>query len=52
MTAEEYFAIALPTPEDFEKWTKSFLARADKAIKTAEKYLSETANKNQKEKKQ
>ena len=42
MTAEEYFAIALPTPDDFEKWTKSFFARADKVIKNAEKYLSET----------
>ena len=39
MTAGEYFAIALPTPEDFKKWTKSFLARADKAIKNAKKYL-------------
>ena len=45
MTAEEYFAIALPTPEDFKEWTKSFLARADKAIKNAEKYLSETPKK-------
>ena len=42
MTAGEYFAIALPTQKDFKKWTKSFLARADKAIKAAEKYLSET----------
>ena len=42
MTAGEYFAIVLPTQKDFKKWTKSFLARADKAIKAAEKYLSET----------
>lgn len=45
MTAKEYFAISFPTPKDFEKWTKSFLARADMAIKTAEKYLSETTKK-------
>lgn len=44
MTAEEYFAIALPTPDDFKKWTRSFLARADNAIKDAEKYLSVTTN--------
>ena len=42
MTAEEYFAIALPTYEDFKKWTRSFFERADKAIKGAEKYLSGT----------
>ena len=42
MTAEEYFAIALPTPEDFEEWTKSFFARVDDAIRNAEKYLSKT----------
>lgn len=42
MTAEGYFAIALPTPEDFKKWTKSFLAMADKAIKNAERHLSKT----------
>lgn len=42
MTEEEYFAIALPTPENFNEWTKSFFARADKAIKGAEKYLSKT----------
>lgn len=39
MTADEYFSIALSRPEDFEEWTKSFFARADKAINTAEKYL-------------
>ena len=42
MTAEEYFAIAIPTNEDFNAWTKSFFKRADKAINTAEKYLSKT----------
>ena len=42
MNAEEYFTISIPTNKDFEKWTKSFLARADKAIKAAEKYLFET----------
>ena len=42
MTAGEYFAIVLPTQKDFDEWTKSFLARADKAIKYAEKYLSVT----------
>ena len=42
MTAEEYFAIPSPTPKDFKKWTKSFFARADGAIRNAEKYLSET----------
>lgn len=42
MTAEEYFAIVFPTQKDFDKWTKSFLARADKAIKRSEKYLSKT----------
>ena len=46
MIAEEYFAIALPTPEDFEKWTKSFFERADRAIWNAKKYLSEITNKN------
>lgn len=44
MTTEEYFAIALPTPEDFEKWTRSFFARVDKAIKVADKYLLKIAN--------
>lgn len=39
MTAEEYFAIALPTDEDFKKWTKSFFARVDRAIKATEKCL-------------
>lgn len=39
MTAEEYFAIALPTDNDFKEWTKSFFARVDKAIRSAEKYL-------------
>lgn len=39
MTAEEYFAIALPTPEDFEKWTRSFFARADNAIWNVKKYI-------------
>lgn len=42
MTAEEYFAIANPTGKDFKSWTRSFFARADKAIKNAEKYLSKT----------
>lgn len=42
MTAEEYFSISTPTNKDFKKWTKSFLARADRAIKDAEKYLSVT----------
>ena len=42
MTAKEYFAIAVPTNQDFKRWTKSFFARADDAIRTAEKYLSET----------
>ena len=46
MTADEYFSIALPTPEDFEEWTKSFFARADKAIKRSEKYLSKTTKEN------
>ena len=50
--AEEYFVIALPTDEDFKKWTKSFLERADKAIKNAEKYLSETTNNNQRRRSQ
>lgn len=40
MTAEEYFAIALPTDNDFKKWTKSFFARVDRVIRSAEKYLS------------
>lgn len=42
MSAEEYFAIANPTNKDFKAWTKSFLARADKAINRSEKYLSKT----------
>lgn len=42
MTAEEYFAIAIPTNNDFKVWTKSFFARVDEAIKRAEKYLSKT----------
>lgn len=46
MTAEEYFAIALPTDEDFKRWTKSFFARVDKVIKNVDKYLFETTNKN------
>lgn len=29
MTAEEYFAIALPTPEDFAAWTRQLHAWAD-----------------------
>ena len=45
MTAGEYFAITIPTNKDFKKWTKSFLARADKAIKAAERYFSETTKK-------
>ena len=45
MTAGEYFAIANPTDKDFRAWTKSFLARADKSIKAANKYLSETTKK-------
>jgi len=44
MLAEEYFAIANPTNKDFRAWTKSFFARADKATKCAEKYLSKTTN--------
>jgi hypothetical protein len=42
MTAEEYFAIAIPTNNDFKTWTKSFFTRVDKAIKRSEKYLSKT----------
>ena len=45
MTAEEYFAISIPTKKDFKSWTKSFFIRADKAIWCAEKYLSETTKK-------
>lgn len=40
MTTEEYFAISLPTQKDFKEWTRSLLARVDKAIRNAEKYLS------------
>ena len=42
MSAEEYFAKSIPTNKDFKAWTRSFLARAYKAIKNAEKYLSKT----------
>lgn len=31
MNAEQYFAIALPTDEDFATWTKSLFARAERA---------------------
>lgn len=30
MTADEYFAIALPTREDFRAWTASLFERADR----------------------
>ena len=43
MTAEEYFAISIPTNKDFKAWTKSFFAMVDNAIRNAEKYLSKTA---------
>lgn len=36
MSTEEYFAIINPTDKDFRAWTKSFFARADKAIECAE----------------
>lgn len=39
MTAEEYFAMPIPTDKDFKAWTKSFFARVDKAINDADKYL-------------
>ena len=29
MNADDYFAIALPTAEDFRAWTRSLFARAD-----------------------
>lgn len=29
ITAEEYFALALPTPEDFAAWTRQLHAWAD-----------------------
>ena len=29
MSADDYFAIALPTDADFKAWTRSMFARAD-----------------------
>lgn len=37
MTAEEYFAIALPTDADFKAWTKSLFARAERLMRRAAK---------------
>lgn len=35
MTADEYFNIALPTDDDFRRWTQSLFARAKIATQNA-----------------